>query len=113
MQILDSMTQWPYPAVTDARRTDDPNGTTTWVEIDQERADYFLDVLPPIYFRGGFFVGEPASHDERGVAVHAAVVQHQERFFMREVPLDAGESNAQALRAFLRNGGARITRYPI
>lgn len=63
-----------------------------WIEIDVERADYYLNVLPPIDFPGGFFVGEPATHDDRGVPVHTAVVQRGARYFERDCAIDRASS---------------------
>lgn len=94
--IHDSIGKWPFPLVTELRH----KGSRDWVEIDQERADYFLGVLPPIYFKGGFFVSEPAAHvtiDGREVPVYGAVAEMDGRHFMREFPYTLREC-ADAIR---------------
>lgn len=77
---------WPYPRVADSRQA----GSKTWFVVAECHADQLLGCVPPIYPRGvpGFFVGEPASHDERGVAIHALVAQRGDLYFMREVARD-------------------------
>ena len=94
--MRNSLGVWPYPAVSEAYRA----GQDEWTEIDEEQMYYFLEVLPPRYFTGGFFVGEPAAHDSRGVPVHAAVVKARGRYFMRECPIDT-PSIAKALRELM------------
>lgn len=42
------------------------------VEITTEQYDYMLNVLPPIYARGCFAMGEPVAHTEEGVTFHWA-----------------------------------------
>jgi hypothetical protein len=42
------------------------------VEIDEEQYHYMLDVLPPIYARGCFAMGEPVAHTTDGVTFHWA-----------------------------------------
>jgi hypothetical protein len=44
-----------------------------WQSITEADADYCLEVLPPIYFRGGFAVSEPVIHDESGRPVYLCV----------------------------------------
>lgn len=42
------------------------------VEITREQHDYMLNVLPPIYARGCFAMGEPVAHESDGVTYHWA-----------------------------------------
>ena len=42
------------------------------VEITEEQHDYMLNVLPPIYARGCFAMGEPVAHSADGVTFHWA-----------------------------------------
>lgn len=104
--IIDLGKQWPYPAVTEARRA----GRGDWFKISAERADELLNVLPPIYFKGGFFVSEPASHEVRKVPgsqtrfvhmpVYSAVCKVGESHYLREVAADRiGEAREELLKA--------------
>jgi len=106
LAIIDVGEAWPFPAVTEARH----EGRPDWVRISEARADEFLGVLPPIYFHGGFFVSEPASHEYRkvhgsqtqfyAVPVYAAVCKVGGAYYMREVAQDAiQEARAELLRA--------------
>jgi len=90
---IERATGWPFPAVTDARH----QGREHWIEIDRDRMYEFFEVLPPISFKGGFFVSEPADHLSDGTPVYAAVVTMHGRHFIREIPSDRA-SVAQALR---------------
>jgi len=42
------------------------------VEIDEEQYEYMLNVLPPVYARGCFAMGEPVAHTPDGVTFHWA-----------------------------------------
>lgn len=42
------------------------------VEITEEQYQYMLNVLPPIYARGCFAMGEPVAHSTDGVTFHWA-----------------------------------------
>jgi len=42
------------------------------VEITEEQHDYMLGVVPPIYARGCFGMGEPVAHTAEGVTFHWA-----------------------------------------
>lgn len=88
---------WPWPAASDDRES--------WHETNEERWWYALEVLPPIYFEGGFFMGEPAIHDRRGVPVHAAFVKMAGRYFVREIPTDKHAEALKELRESLAGGG--------
>lgn len=87
VKIIDSKTQWPWPLVSDIRRRNE----TAWVEVDEDAAYQMLTAVPPLYFKGGFFMGEPATHvlhprTADMVPVYAAVVKINDRHFVREVP---------------------------
>ncbi|MCC7075376.1 MAG: DUF1419 domain-containing protein [Deltaproteobacteria bacterium] len=51
------------------------------VEITEEQHDYMLNVLPPIYARGCFAMGEPVAHSADGVTFHWAG-KRGEQFFV-------------------------------
>lgn len=91
---------WPFPAVDDARR----RGERTWFQVSQARYDYFIEVLPPIYFPGGFFVSEAASHDDRGVPIYSAFVEIAGRYYCREF---ARDRHAEAMQDLFESLGAR------
>ena len=55
-----------------------------WRKITQEDADYCLEVLPPIYFRGGFAVSEPVIHDDKGRPVYLCVKRERSHTHGRE-----------------------------
>ena len=60
-----------------------------WDEVSREQHDEALCVLPPAaWYKGCFLMGEPMSHDERGVAVHSIYVERNRRFFTSMIPLD-------------------------
>ena len=84
MSIKNIGAAWPWPEVSDARK----RGDTSWFESTEDRHDYSLGVLPPIYFPGGFFMGEAADADERDVAIFSAWVCANGRYFVREIPRD-------------------------
>lgn len=54
-----------------------------WRAITKDDADYCLEVLPPIYFAGGFAVSEPVIHDERGRAVYLCVKNERGKYFAK------------------------------
>ena len=90
VKIHDSIGKWPFPLVTGLRHA----GSRDWVEIDQAQSDDMLCALPPIYFKGGFFMGEAAAHveiDGRVVPVYAAVAEVAGRHFVREFPRTTSE----------------------
>jgi len=43
------------------------------VPVDEEFYDEFLNVLPPIYFTGGFAVSEPYTHNAKGMPVFLCI----------------------------------------
>lgn len=101
-KIIDSKHQWPWPLVSDLRRA----GQTAWVEVDEDAAYQMLTAVPPLYFRGGFFMGEAATHilhprTSDMIPVYAAVVKIDERHFVREVPTTTVQSAVQELREAL------------
>jgi hypothetical protein len=40
------------------------------VQVHQDTYYYFLEVLPPIYVKGGFLVDEPLSHTKEGEPIY-------------------------------------------
>jgi hypothetical protein len=87
----------PWPWITHARRT----GEAAWFEVTEEFRDEAINALPPIYFSGGFFLGEPAAHTDRGVPVHAAFTKRGRSYFAREVAIDCIEAALADLEAAL------------
>lgn len=63
-------------------------------EITQEQHDYMLNVMPPIYARGCFAMGEPVAHTKDGVTFHWAG-KHGDKYFV------CYGTKAEAERAFL------------
>lgn len=99
--IVDSVGVWPFlqhtygedfEAYCKAREIQN----NTWREISEEHMRHLLECVPPRYFKSGFFVGEPANHDTRGVPIHSAVctIRHGDgkRYYVRDWPLDAVEA---------------------
>lgn len=74
----------PWSAITIARRA----GSADWFITTEERAMDALGALPPIYFRGGFFMGEASAHDERGHPVYTAFVKIGDVYYCRDVAID-------------------------
>lgn len=50
------------------------------VEITEEQYEHMLNVLPPIYARGCFAMGEPVDHTPEGVTFHWAA-RRGDKFF--------------------------------
>lgn len=88
-----------YPHTTAAWK----RGDATWFEIAESRYMDALEVLPPIYFPGGFFVSEAIRHDD-GVPVYLAIAEwrgsgaYAMRYFAREVRRDRIEAAMSDLR---------------
>jgi len=93
---------WPFPAVTDHRLA----GRDAWREISEACADEFLNVLPPIYCKGGFMVSEAADDDARGVPIYACVARAGGSYWMREVARDKADEAIQALKSALESAKA-------
>ena len=94
--IIDSRQAWPFPAITEARKT-----PGAWVEISEAHADQLLEAVPPIYIPGGFMVSEPASHDHDDMPILCAVVKYTGRYYAREMRRDLGGSAIVLVRAAL------------
>lgn len=94
---------WPWPRISDARRA----GEATWFETTEERSMEALEAVPPRYFRGGFCMGEPAAHDERGVPIYAAFIKLAGRHFVREVAFDQIPAAVAELTATLNATNAK------
>ena len=102
VKIVNLGAAWPWPRASYWRPEAERE---TWFESTEEHHDEQLNVLPPIYFRGGFFVSEPSCDDSRGVTVFAAWVRIESagrvRYFVREVPRDMIEHALAELSAAL------------
>ena len=72
-----------------------------WQEIDEKTYWYFLEVLPPIYFPGGFAVSEPITHNEEGFAVYQCCAAIGGKYYGREATRKAAAASLPALRATL------------
>ena len=83
---------WPFPRASDGSR---------WWESTEAHREYGLNVLPPIYFPGGFFVSEPSDHDARGVPIYQAWVRMGGRVFTRAIPEDGHAAALAELREAL------------
>jgi hypothetical protein len=87
--------KWAYPDL----KADFKAGENAWREVSSEFADDALNVLPPIYFTGGFLVSEPYTHDPKtGCGVYACFAEIGRRHFARY----ATRAEAPALVADLR-----------
>lgn len=90
--------EWPFPLVTELRQ----RGERAWVEVTAETWWHFLEVLPPIYFPGGFWVSEDADHDNDGCPINAALVKIGDadepgsRYFIRELRRNKATAAAEA-----------------
>lgn len=103
---------WPFPQTkTYEEYAAQKPERTAWRETCEEHYWHFLEVLPPVYldeglvlprdWKGGFFCGEPADHDGRGVAVHTLFVRRGPRYFLRDVALDGAALAIEELDALL------------
>lgn len=70
-----------------------------WHEITEADADYCLEVLPPIYFRGGFAVSEPVIHDQKGEPVYLCVRREHGKFLARLASIREVDAAADDWRA--------------
>jgi hypothetical protein len=75
------------------------DGLPVFVEITEEQMWTALEVLPPIYFRGGFAVSEPQCHDRTNTPVYACVVTKGKRYFLRYGTVKEAEAFADELRS--------------
>ncbi len=85
-----------------------------WHPMTEEEVDYCLEVLPPIYFPGGFAVSEPlrdAGADDSGKGwrevsgpVYLAIVRKDGAYYCRELTQGAMVPEARDL----RNGRAEV-----
>ena len=69
-----------------------------WIGLTDEQAHYALEVLPPIYFRGGFAVSEAAYHTASGEPAYWCVVKAGDRFYGRDLPISQAPAEAATLR---------------
>lgn len=82
---------WPDCLSTEARET--------WHEVTERVSDYFLNVLPPKYFRGGFACSEPVCYDsEAGAETFQCFVRVAGRPLTRVCTLAQAEREGELLR---------------
>lgn len=74
------------------------NDSTAWHPMTADEAEYCLNVLPPIYFSGGFAVSEPLRHDAKGRPVYLCVVRVGPVPYCRELALSDAADCALKLR---------------
>lgn len=77
------------------------HSTKGWVETDSEGYYYALGALPPVYFDGGFYMGEPYDHDRNGIPIYYAFAEWQDRYFIRLLPEGKGPDAVKALKELL------------
>jgi len=69
-----------------------------WVEVSEERWSYCLEVLPPIYYPGGFAVSEASWHDGRGRAVYLCLSTVNGKHYAQEMTIADAVRETAALR---------------
>ena len=79
----------------------DRAGDDAWHEISEDAADYCLEVLPPIYVRGGFMVSEAWRHLDTGEPEYFGVTKIGTRYFARHMTRRTAPALITALRAHL------------
>lgn len=57
-------------------------------EITKKEYWHFLEVLPPIPTKNGFFLSEPLTHDEKG-AIHLYFTKHENKYYCEVAPINA------------------------
>jgi len=68
---------WPYPRINRLVQGE-------WLETSESTYWDQLECVPPACMKGGgFMVGEAATHNERGIPVHAAFVEYNGRYFCK------------------------------
>ena len=70
----------------------------SWHATTFDRAEELLNVMPPIYFPGGFAVGEAIRHDSEGRAVYLAVAMTPGCTWVRELAIKDAPAAVVALR---------------
>lgn len=88
--ITETLGQWPFAAVA--------SNPGAWCEITEAHADEMLSVMPPIYFSGGFAVGEAMRSDSAGRNTYLAIVNKGARYFARELARADMAPEAMAIR---------------
>ena len=88
--------EWPCEAINAAPHL--------WHEISEEHYWYFLEVLPPIYFPGGFAVSEANRADEQGRETYTCVSTVGQRHFARDMAIPDAVRETQILRDVLGFG---------
>lgn len=92
--LTDSTKEWPFPIM-------DAN-PDAFVEISEETYWYCLEVLPPLYFPGGFAVSEAQRHTAEGAPVYACIFPAGGRYFARYRTLPQAAADAPMVRAKVR-----------
>lgn len=94
---------WPVEAMADDYR----NARNVWREVPETFYWEMLEVLPPIYQRGGFLVSEPYMHEttaEGDQGVYAGIAQGGDRYFARYCTVPEFSGRVAELRAALAGG---------
>jgi len=86
----EDITVWPF------KRADE--APTLWHEMTEKDWWYCLEVLPPIYFAGGFAVSEAYGNDEQGRATYWCCVQVGSRYFGKHMAVAEMPAAARELR---------------
>lgn len=76
--ILPASKEWAYDDIENDFKT---NTIIVWREVSQSFYDQALEVLPPIYARGGFMVSEPWSHTRDNRPLYAGFARVGTRHF--------------------------------
>lgn len=71
--------QWPPTAV--------EANPTEWCEINEEHYWYFLEVLPPIDYAGGFAVSEPWTHTAEGLPTYLCISTVRGKHYARHATI--------------------------
>lgn len=74
------------------------------MRVTEEDRDHMLEALPPVYFPGGFCMGEPADHTAQYIPVYAAVVKAGGHYYARELPINIAAAEGAALRDAISTG---------
>lgn len=68
-----------------------------WCRCSQEHADYFLGVLPPIYFPGGFACSEPWTHLDNGTPTYLCVITRGRKPYAKHATISEAKLAAYGL----------------
>ena len=80
-----------------------------WVEISKEHMWEHLEVLPPIYYHGGFAVSEPWTHQgPNGAPTYLCVSTVGKRHFATHATIPQAEQMTRELRVELKAASLRL-----